>query len=113
MKARRSGTCGLCHGPIMVGQPIAKATVWAHVQCVIEPRHRHLREHSMTGPIVYRCACGGLTGLMRDGDSVALFGVDRDEDGATWWCQACCLNLTHRRPDDLCTHLLALLACPT
>lgn len=37
-KARWPGTCGLCRGPIRLGQQIAsaKGAPWAHIWCVIE-----------------------------------------------------------------------------
>jgi hypothetical protein len=37
MKARRTSTCPSCHGPILVGQNIAKVTDphgWIHLRCV-------------------------------------------------------------------------------
>lgn len=35
MKARRASTCPVCHGPILVGQQIAKAGQWQHIGHVI------------------------------------------------------------------------------
>jgi ribosomal protein L37AE/L43A len=36
MRARQQGTCPLCRRPIIVGQQIAKARIWAHIDCVID-----------------------------------------------------------------------------
>ncbi len=36
MRARRTGTCPVCHGPIHVGQLIAKTGLWQHVEHVID-----------------------------------------------------------------------------
>jgi hypothetical protein len=44
MRARREGTCPVCHGPILVGQPIARCPgrVWMHASCyVAHGGHRH------------------------------------------------------------------------
>lgn len=41
MKARRTSTCPLCRGPVLVGQQIGKVGVWAHVSCIID---RMMRE---------------------------------------------------------------------
>lgn len=35
MKARRTGTCPICRGPIRVGEQIAKTVKWAHAGCVV------------------------------------------------------------------------------
>lgn len=41
MKARRTGTCPLCRGPIQRGESIAKIGFWAHTQCVVDRQREH------------------------------------------------------------------------
>lgn len=44
MRARRTTTCRACHGPILVGQQIAKTSYWQHVTCLIASRDGHDRD---------------------------------------------------------------------
>jgi hypothetical protein len=37
MRARRLGTCALCHAGVTVGQQIGRTPIgWCHTQCIIE-----------------------------------------------------------------------------
>ena len=42
MKARRPGTCQICHHPISIGQQIGRIPIgWAHTSCIIDTGHAH------------------------------------------------------------------------
>ncbi|MGO9294424.1 MAG: hypothetical protein ACLP52_11230 [Streptosporangiaceae bacterium] len=44
MRARRTGTCPVCHGPIHVGELIAKTGFWQHIQHVIDHNRQAIGE---------------------------------------------------------------------
>ena len=47
-KARRTGRCTICHGPVFVGQPIArlpKPPGWCHIRCAPSVAAVAIRSH--------------------------------------------------------------------